>query len=147
MIHCFQDVLICLIVDLFIVDLSVCQMISVPQIIDPKWDSFSAACYRKPEDNREHCFSTEGANNTLGGDHCSRYSDTWSCFLDISKITTIFVSQGIYDERAVLSARLSAGLGEGEFRCKDQLCPHVVPYNFTSFDNLQPRQVVPAGVY
>jgi len=82
-----------------------CPLMDLSKIIDPKWDSFSAACYRKPEDNREHCFSTEG----------------------------------IYDERAVLSARLSAGLGEGEFRCKDQLCPHVVPYNFTSFDNLQPR--------
>ena len=80
MIHCFQDVLICLMIDLFIVDWSVCQMISVPQIIDPKWDSFSAACYRKPEDNREHCFSTEGAN-TLGGDHCSRHLIMFSRYI------------------------------------------------------------------
>merc|ERR1712172_387273 len=57
----------------------------------------NAACYQKPGERQEHCFSTEG----------------------------------IYDENAVLSARLSAGLGEGPFECKDQLCPQVVTYNFT----------------
>jgi len=74
-----------------------CPLMDLSKIIDSKWDSFNAACYQKPGESQEHCFSTEG----------------------------------IYDENAVLSARLSAGLGEGPFECKDQLCPQVVTYNFT----------------
>jgi len=74
-----------------------CPLMDLSKIIDAKWDSFNAACYQKPGDDQEHCFSTEG----------------------------------IYDEKAVLSARLSAGLGEGQFQCNEQLCPQVVPYNFT----------------
>ena len=51
--------------------------------------------------------------------------------LESRKLTLL--SQGIYDEKAVLSARLSAGLGEGQFQCNEQLCPQVVPYNFTRY--------------
>merc|ERR1712107_959458 len=54
-----------------------CPLMDLSKIIGSEWESFNAACYQKPGDSEEHCFSTEG----------------------------------IYDENAVLSARLSAGLG------------------------------------